>query len=452
MQVLGSQWRVAARRPKGLAAIIPWEGMSDYYRDRCRHGGIFANKFIGAWWNRQVLVNQYGRAGRSKLEFSPGMPGARDQEETIEGNLPDEVLVKNRKDQTLDNEANKFRDDEYYASKEYKLEDIEVPLLSVANWGGILLHLRGNVEGYTHAGSKFKYIRFITGRHDLPFYYHDEVEVQKSFLNAFLKGEDTYGWSTPGKVPPVTLTLRKGDVGFNDAEKEKVYAKRTEEAWPIPRTQYINYNLTPDMGLTTIKPSTKATQVSYKALGSLQEPQALQFTSAPFEEETEITGHVLAHLNLSLTPEEAEGEKDIDVFLTLRHIGPEGKEIFYTGTAGDPIPLCKGWLRVSNRKVHDENPKHRPYLPHREYLSTDVLPVKQGEVYGVDIEMWPTNCIVDKGGKIVFEVSSGDTQGSGIFQHCSEKDRPASKFAGINHINFGEGFENYVTLPIIPPK
>ena len=43
----GSQWRVAARNPKGLAAIVPWEGMSDYYRDRVRHGGILSNKFIG---------------------------------------------------------------------------------------------------------------------------------------------------------------------------------------------------------------------------------------------------------------------------------------------------------------------------------------------------------------------------------------------------------------------
>lgn len=42
----GTQWRVAARRPKGLAAIIPWEGMSDYYRDRVRHGGILSDKFI----------------------------------------------------------------------------------------------------------------------------------------------------------------------------------------------------------------------------------------------------------------------------------------------------------------------------------------------------------------------------------------------------------------------
>lgn len=42
----GSQWRVAARRPKGLACIIPWEGMTDYYRDRVRQGGILSNNFI----------------------------------------------------------------------------------------------------------------------------------------------------------------------------------------------------------------------------------------------------------------------------------------------------------------------------------------------------------------------------------------------------------------------
>lgn len=116
-----------------------------------------------------MLVNQYGKPGRSKLTFPPDGPGARGQEDTIEGDLSEDILKKNRKDQTEDNEANKFRDDDYYASKEFNLEDIEVPLLSVANWGGILLHLRGNVEGYVRAGSKFKYLRFITGRHDLPF-------------------------------------------------------------------------------------------------------------------------------------------------------------------------------------------------------------------------------------------------------------------------------------------
>lgn len=419
----GSQWRVAARRPKGLAAIIPWEGMSDYYRDRCRHGGILSDKFISFWWNRQVLVNQYGRAGRSKLTFPPDGPGARGQEDTLEGDLSEDVLAANRRDQTRDNEANRFRDDEYYASKEYDLGDIEVPLLSVANWGGILLHLRGNVEGYARAGSKLKYLRFITGRHDLPFYYAEEVEVQKSFLDAFLKGRDTVGWSEPGKVAPVTLTLRKGNVGFNDAEAEKGYEKREEEAWPIPRTRYSDFYLRVDGGLSRTKPDGGAGKLSYKTLGRIEQPELVSFTTPPFEEETEITGHIVAHLNVSVTPEDGVGEPDIDLFVTLRYVDPAGDEVLYTGTAGDGVPLCKGWLRVSNRKVHAEHPDHRPYLPHREYRSTDVLPVRAGVVYGVDVEVWPTNVVVEKGGRIVFEVSSGDTQGCGIFQHVSEVDR-----------------------------
>jgi predicted acyl esterase len=404
--------------------------MSDYYRDRCQHGGILSNKFIGFWWNRQVLVNQYGKAGRSQLKFPPDGPGARGQEDTIEGDLPEDVLVKNRQDQTIDNAKYKYRDEDYYASKDFKLEDIEVPLLSVANWGGILLHLRGNVEGYNHAGSKFKYLRFITGRHDLPFYYKEEVELQRSFLDAFLKGDDRVGWSEPGKVSPVTVTLRKGNVGFNDAEAEKAYEKREEEAWPIPRTQYTNYYLTPDQGLTTSQPKVaEESKVSYKALGSLDAQQAVQFATAPFEQETEITGHITAHLNMSATADDAHpGEdREIDLFVTLRHLDAAGKEIFYTGTAGDPVPLTKGWLRASLRRVHSEHPYHRDYLPHREYLSTDVQPVRAGEVYAVDVEIWPSNVVVEKGGKLIFEVASGDTQGSGIFQHCAESDRYVGK-------------------------
>ena len=58
----------------------------------------------------------------------------------------------------------RFRDEDYYSSKNFDLADVKVPLLSVANWGGILLHLRGNVQGYLRAGSELKYLRFITGR------------------------------------------------------------------------------------------------------------------------------------------------------------------------------------------------------------------------------------------------------------------------------------------------
>lgn len=280
------------------------------------------------------------------------------------------------------------------------------------------------MQGYLWAGSKVKYLRFIVGRHDLPFYYPEEVEIQRSFLDAFLKGDDRDGWAA-GKQPKVSICLRKGDVGFNNPEAEQKFGRREESEWPIARTQYVKYHLSADGGLASeIKEQAKA-KVSYEALGSLQNPQVVQFTTPAFQEETEITGHIVAHLNVSkdVTSGSSSDKKDIDVFVTLRHISPSGNEVFYTGSSGDNVPLCKGWLRVSNRKVKSDHPKNKPYLPYREYLSTDVETVSEGEVYGVDIELWPTNVVVEKGGKLIFEVSSGDTQGSGLFQHTNKNDR-----------------------------
>jgi predicted acyl esterase len=99
--------------------------MSDYYRDRVRHGGILSNQFIGRWFAKQIKSNQYGLPGRAAREWG---------EDTIDGDLPQDVLDANRRDQTVDTAQYRYRDEPYYASKEYDLGQIEVPLLSVANW------------------------------------------------------------------------------------------------------------------------------------------------------------------------------------------------------------------------------------------------------------------------------------------------------------------------------
>ncbi|CCF38510.1 X-Pro dipeptidyl-peptidase protein [Colletotrichum higginsianum] len=259
----GSQWRVAARRPKGLAAIVPWEGMSDYYRDRVRHGGILSNTFIDWWWNRQVVSNQYGLAGRAARNWGP---------DTLEGSLPESELREARRSQPADTAEFRFRDDEYYSTKDFDLADIEVPLLSVANWGGILLHLRGNVVGYMQAESKFKYLRCITGRHDLPFYYPEEVKVQKSFHDAFLKGEDD----------------------------RTSFPRRQESEWPISRTQYIRFYLAGPGEMTT-EEAPERQLLKHEAMTG-----ELNFHTKPFTEAVEIT--------------------DMDIFVTVRHYDVNGDE------------------------------------------------------------------------------------------------------------------------------
>ncbi|XWW92714.1 hypothetical protein V2A60_000640 [Cordyceps javanica] len=56
------------------------------------------------------------------------------------------------------------------------------------------------VHDYMYAASKFKYLRFIVSRHDLPFYYSKEVGLRLSFLDAWLKNDHREGWTQEGKV------------------------------------------------------------------------------------------------------------------------------------------------------------------------------------------------------------------------------------------------------------
>ncbi|KAL6704170.1 hypothetical protein ACN47E_008730 [Coniothyrium glycines] len=431
----GTQWRVAARKPKGLAAIIPWEGMSDYYRDRVRHGGILSDKFIKFWWESAVDKNQYGKGGRAAKNW--GL-------DPLDGDLDPETLIANRRNQMEDTAAHKYLDEEYYASRQFKVEDVEVPLLSVANWGGILLHLRGNVHGFMRASSTYKFLHFIVGRHDLPFYYDHSAKLQQSFFDCFLKDNDYDGWKK-GKQPRVKMCLRKGDCGVDDPERELAFPSRGEVDWPIPDTKYTKFFLTAERELAEAPRTTKQT-ITYDAMNG--EPVQFRYT-AP--KTLEITGHIVAHLNVSLASKDGKTPTDIDLFLTLRKLARDGTEVLYTGTMGDPVPIVKGWQRVSLRKTDPTNPYHRSYLPYRNYFSTEVQEVKEGEVYEVDVEVWPTNTVLEEGETLVFEIAGHDTQGVGTFSHGHAEDRKPELLDGLNNIHVG-GEDSWLLLPIIPDR
>jgi len=67
-----SQWFVAAMRPKYLAAILPWQGTYDFYRDRTRLDGIYSAGFLKRWWNASVLRNQYGNPETNCIDIYTG--------------------------------------------------------------------------------------------------------------------------------------------------------------------------------------------------------------------------------------------------------------------------------------------------------------------------------------------------------------------------------------------
>src|SRR2546430_11533106 len=67
----GTQWRVAGLHPPHLAAIIPWEGQNDRYRDSGYHGGILS-EFQKLWAKHQVVNIQYGLGARAKKNPNTG--------------------------------------------------------------------------------------------------------------------------------------------------------------------------------------------------------------------------------------------------------------------------------------------------------------------------------------------------------------------------------------------
>ena len=184
------------------------------------------------------------------------------------------------------------------------------------------MHLRGNVLGYMGISSKLKYLRFLTGRHDIPFYYDEEVVEQKSFLDAFLKGQDDRGWTIPGKVPPVNLCLRKGNPGYNDAAAERhAFPRRTESEWPIARAVKQKYHLSASKTLTTATSDVGQGILAYPA------PKGdVIFRTAPFTDETEITGHPILRLSIALAELDGSIPSELDVFVTLRHYDAGGNE------------------------------------------------------------------------------------------------------------------------------
>ena len=71
-----NQWRVAGLHPPHLAAIIPWEGQNDRYRDSGYHGGILS-EFQELWARHQVVNIQYGMGERARKNPNHRRVGGR---------------------------------------------------------------------------------------------------------------------------------------------------------------------------------------------------------------------------------------------------------------------------------------------------------------------------------------------------------------------------------------
>ncbi|MGA2990044.1 MAG: CocE/NonD family hydrolase [Candidatus Korobacteraceae bacterium] len=438
-----NQWQVAAMHPPHLAAIIPWEGQNDNYRDFLYHGGILS-EFQKRWAKAQLSKIQYGLGERAPKNPNTG--------QSIAGpvTLSEEELAKNRHDPFVETKKHPLCD-EWHRLRSTDLSQVTVPFLTCANWGGQGIHPRGNFNAYVHGASKKKWLEVHGDSHWGLFSAGYGLALQKRFFDYFLKGIDN-GWER--EQPPVQLNIR------HPGEK---FVPRAEKEWPLARTQWTKFYLDPapvnikaeasgtHLSLSP-KPVAQGTAVEYEALGN-----GLTFWLPPVTKPTEITGHMAAKLFIS------SSTKDADLFLIVRVFNPQGKEVTFMGSTDPNTAIANGWLRASHRRLDPARSKpYQPFHPHDR-----VEPLTPGEVYECDVEILPTSIVIPTGWRLALTVRGKDyeyegelsefgkkfvygTRGTGGMTHNDPDDRPASVFGGKVKLHAGGKSGSYLLVPIIP--
>lgn len=418
-----AQWLVANLRPPSLKAMIPWEGAADMYRDFAYHGGIFSFGFVVNWYCTTMAHHLLGK--------------------------PQQYNPDTFKHPWIWQFMRNSLDRGNYAGRQAVWDKIDVPFYSVGNWSGMGLHLRGNTEAFMRAKTERKKLRIHAGTHYHAFYAEEARRDQIRFFDHWLKGIDTGIMDEP----PVRLQIRTGG--------RKNYEFRLENEWPLARTQWTKFYLresaaTPRNGepvegeLTTKRPKSSGA-VSYSA-GSVSiagrataswtstavadVPRVgVAFETGLLPRDTEVTGPINLVLWVSSSTE------DMDIFATIRNIDRDGKDVWEVGQQGQPVPVAKGWLRASHRKL---DPKLS--LPYRPYHSHDeLLWLKPGEIIQTQVEIWPTCMVFSKGHRIRLDIQPRDGVGSVPYTHYS-----ADYNTGTNTIYMGGSRASYVLLPIIP--
>jgi len=384
-----SQWRVAALNPPHLAAINPWEGVSDFYRELAYHGGIPETHFRDLFQSNvsfsKTRVENYAEMAKQHALF-----------------------------------------DDYWTSKNADLSKITVPAFVVASWTDQGLHLRGTLEGFKKMASQEKWLLVHGRKKWWHFYQKEHVEKQRQFFNRFLKGIDNHvkDW------PRVTLEVR-----------ERIYVGnlRTEREWPLARTRYTKLFLAARDGKMNTSPSKRQTHVRYNVDDVTDKTQNARF-EFEFDRKTELTGYMKLKLWV-----QADGSDDLDLFVAIEKIDRSDYMVPFAFFGNhDDGPVALGWLRASHRELDEE--KSTPYQPFHKHQKE--LKLKAGEIVPVEIEIWPSSTLFERGEKLRVTVQGSDIYAYPEERHTDQHTDTVNR--GEHVIHTGGTYDSHLLVPVIP--
>ena len=390
-----AQWFTAAEQPPHLAAINPWEGFSDVYRDLVMRGGM----------------PDYGFAARLRRSYA----GKNQREDVIA-------------------EAERFPlVNALWEDKVARFDRVTVPAYVVASYSNTL-HTMGTFRGWRQIVSEKKWLR-IHNTQEWPDYYDDaNVEDLRRFFDHYLKAEEN-GWEATPRVRYSVLDLKGGDQVNQPADQ-----------FPPNGVAYTRYYLDGMSRALTLQAPPKDMTAAYD---SEAEPRLVSFL-VRFETKTVMVGYPKARLWV-----EAKGADDMDLFVLVQKLDAHGshlQQITVPNQGARMLDLTEhgssilrykgsnGRLRVSARRLD-------------EALSTDAIPahsfdrvekLNPGEVVEVEIDLSPIGLLFHAGEQLRLVVSARNLLGPMMPQ--VDDYVPANQ--GQHIIHTGGSRASYLQLPI----
>lgn len=415
-----SQWFIAAERPEHLAAIAPWEGFCDHYRESGTRGGIPTPEFP------EMIAETFSSA-HGMLEDQPRM-------------IVEEPLMC-----------------DYWQDKAARVENIEIPAYVVASYTNSV-HTHGTFAGYRRMASKEKWLRVHNTQEWFDYYTPENVEDLRRFFDHYLKGLDN-GWEQTPKVRLSVLNPGGHDI-----------VGRAEEEFPLARTVYRKLYLSAaDSTLLTALPE-QETVNTYQSAADCHQVNYRYRMDKP----TEITGYMKLHLWVA-----APDNDDMDLSVRVEKLSKDGQPI--PDRTGNRI-VATGQMRVSMRQLDTlRTTEAEPYYPFttvQKLKPGEIVPVEieiwpmglffeKGEILQLTVGAYqPEKAAIPFGSAQITVPKEGFTYMpgqqpemmtlGGNADECADPAEvvtsPATHNVGRHCIYTGGRYDSYLYIPEIPAK
>ncbi len=426
-----TQHSVASLRPPHLKAMIALGTDADMYNEAVYGGGLFGVGFWN-WWH--------------KAWSGKNFCGQRRETDWMARVL-----------------ASPFNDTAAYGPggsifMSPQVEQATAPVWIVGPQTGVTIHHLGSSETFIRStGAQARKFDFVDAW--FPHSYRaSTVAEHMRFFDHWLRGIDNGAMDGA----PVRVQVRTGNGAHYVLE---------EEQWPIARTTYrrwyldaspadwagdgrrsdflrigesipvadrsAEYDAHLDLGQPSLAPTGPTG-------GTPRWSTGISFVSEPLAEDIVLVGYMKVGLWVSST------SSDMDVFVSLRVLDEQGREIRYESVAQpvDPIhihPVGHGLLKVSHRRL--DAARSTQYWPVHTHTETDYEPLEAGQIVPIEVGLNPSSAVIRQGYRLRIDVQPYTPSGLPVRAYDE-----TYHLGATNAVYTGPRHPSYVQLPIVPGR